>query len=222
MRQFAFAMVVALGACGSSGPKYTIDDSVLAQVPTADKNFMLAAQQERSIAQDQVLKAKADAAQADRDVDVADNEYSSSKLQVDSAEVQKKSAEATGDFNRKTAAEHDVRVAELAKDAAASKLDWAKERRSWLRAELDAAELNVEAANAKYELEKARLASAKGIRPSADFNVANYERESLERTQKYSQAKLDADKKQSAVEEAERKYRSRHDEWARSRGDDVR
>ena len=85
MRQLTFAMVVALGACASGGPKYTIDDSVLAQVPLGDKQMMLAAQQERSIAQDQVLKAKADAAQADRDVDVADNEYGASKLQVDSA-----------------------------------------------------------------------------------------------------------------------------------------
>jgi hypothetical protein len=198
-------MVVLTGAC-SGGAKYTIDDSVLAQVPTEEKQLMMAARQEQNLAGDQLLKAKADAAQADRDREIADNEYKASKLQVESAELSKKSAEATGDVNRKAAADHDLRVAELGKKAADAKSEWGDKRRDWLRAELEAAELHVKAANAKYELEKAKLADAKGIKPSADFKVANYEKVSLETAKEYSETKLDADKRKPNVDALERRY----------------
>jgi hypothetical protein len=217
MRPFMIAAVLLAGACGG-GSKYTIDDNVLAQVPLQEKQAMMAAQQERSIAGEQLLKAKADVAQADRERDIAENEYKASKLTVGSAELTKKSAEATGDVNRKAAAEHDLHVAELGKRAADAKLEWAKKRGDWLSAERVAAERQVKAADAKYELEKAKLASAKGIRPSNDFNVANFEIESLGQSKSHAEAKLEADKMKVEVDTLERTYRERNEEWASARG----
>jgi hypothetical protein len=221
MRPFMIAALMLAGACGG-GSKYKIDDNVLAQVPLQDKQAMLAAQQERSIAQEELLKAKADAAQGDRERDIADNEHKAAKLGVDSAELAQKSAEATGDVNRKATAEHDLQVAKLGVKASEAKLDWSKKRGDWLNAVRDAAERQVEAADAKYELEKAKVASAKGIKPSDDFNVANFEIASLDKTKRHAEAKLEADKMKGEVDALERTYRERSDAWASARGTAVR
>ncbi len=221
MRAFTITALLLVASCGG-GSKYRIDDNVLAQVPLAEKGPMMAAQQERSLAAEELLKAKADYQQADRERSIAENEAKAAKLTVESAELSKKSAEATGDVNRKAAAEADLKVAELGKKAADAKLDWAEKRADWLEAERGAADRKVAAADAKYELEKAKLAAAKGIKPSDDFNVANCETNSLEKTKSYTEAKLDADKKGPEVQALERKYNERKEEWQASRGSEVR
>ena len=209
--------VFLLAAC-SSGPKYKIDDSVLAQIPLAEKQMMMAAQQEQTYAKEEVRKADADYKQADRELDIAENEYKSSKLQVDSAELSKKSADASGDVNKKAQADRDLHLAELGKKAADAKVDFLAKKRKWMKSNLNAAEVHVQAADAKYELEKARLAQSKGIKPSNDFNVMTFETESLEKNKKYSEEKLDADKMKADVDDKERKYQALSQEYASARG----
>ena len=89
-----------LSGC-SSGPKYRIDDQTLAQVPLAEKQAMMTAQQEQLQAKEELRKANADFNQTDRELDIANNEYKSAKLALDSAELNKKSAEQMGDINKK-------------------------------------------------------------------------------------------------------------------------
>jgi hypothetical protein len=216
MRELGLLLMLAAGC--ASGPKYKIDESVLAQIPTSEKGAVMQAQQEQNIAKDEQRKADADLSQVDRELDIAENEFKSSKLAVDSAELSKKNAEATGDMNRKSQAEHELKVAEMGKKAGDAKVDWLSKRKKWIKAERDAAEEHVLATDAKYELEKAKLAQMKGIKPSDDFNVMNFEVESLEKMKKYSEAKLDADKMKADVDNLERKYQALNNEWNALRG----
>src|SRR5262245_15378773 len=101
-----------LGAC-SSGPKYRIDDNTLAQIPLQEKQGVMSAQQEQLTAKEEIRKANADYGQADRELDAAENDLKAAKLQLDSAKLNRKSAEASGDLNKKSAAERDIHVAEM-------------------------------------------------------------------------------------------------------------
>jgi len=216
MRELGLLCMMLIGC--SSGPKYKIDDSVLAQIPTAEKQMVMAAQQEQNVAKDELLKAKADLSQVDRELDIAENEYKASKLGVDSAELSKKSAEASGDVNQKGKADRDLRVAELGKKTGDAKVDFLSRKKKWMKATLEAAEIHAQAADSKVELEKAKLAQSKGIKPSDDFNVMNFETETLEKSKKYSEAKLDADKMKASVDDLERKWQMVSQEWVSARG----
>lgn len=210
-------LVMLLAGC-ASGPKYKIDESVLAQIPTAEKQMVMAAQQEQNIAKDEQRKAEADLAQVERELDIADNEYKSSKLALDSAELSRKSADASGDVNRKAQADRDLRIAEMGKKASNAKVDWLAKKRKWIKASRDAAENHMAASDAKYELEKAKLAQSKGIKPSDDFNVMNFEVESLDKGKRYSESRLDAEKMRADVDDLERKWQQVNTEWMSLKG----
>lgn len=206
MRKLSLALLVfGLAACGS-GPKYKIDDSVLASVPVSDKAGMLSAQTEQNQASAEIEKAKADLSSNERDLDIAENEYKAAKLNVDTAKLNQKAAEQSGDLNKKNAAARDLHVAEMGEQAADAKVDWMEKKVKWQKRVRDAAEAHVSSSAAKYELEKAKLAASKNIKPSADFNVMNFESESLDKQKSYSDAQIDADKLKPDVDGLERKY----------------
>jgi outer membrane protein TolC len=213
----AVLVAVLVGGC-SSGPKYKIDDASLAQIPLAEKQQVLAAQNEQLQAKEELRKAKADYDQVDRDLDIANNEYKSAKLTLDSAELTKKSADQSGDMNKKNQAARDLHIAQLGVKAGDAKVSWLEKKLKWVKANREAAERQVEAADAKCELEKAKLASAKGIKPSDNFNVLNFETESLEKTKKYSESKLEADRKKPDVDDLERKFTAIFQEYQNARG----
>ena len=129
-------------------------------------------------------KAEADLKNIDNELDVAENEYKTAKLQLDTAKLNQKTAEQSGDVNRKNQAQRDVHVAELGVKAADAKVDWLNKKRKWIKAQRDAADDHVAAADARVELEKAKLAQQKGIKPSEDFNVMNFETDNLKKQQK--------------------------------------
>jgi hypothetical protein len=211
-----FVATLAVAGC-SSGPKYKIDDSVFAQIPINEKQGLLQAEQEKSIARQEHQKAEADLKQIERELDIAENEYKMAKLGVENAESSKKLAEQSGDVNRKNAAERDLRVAEMGKKAAQSKVDWLEKKRKWAKACREAAEEHQHAADAKYELEKARLAQQKGIKPSEDFNVANFETEAMEKDKKYTEARLDAEKLRPEVDSLERTFMTQNEQYLSAR-----
>jgi hypothetical protein len=207
-------IAVTLFLCGcSSGPKYKIDDNSLASIPLAEKQGMLAAQNEQNVAKEELRQTKADLDNNEREVDVAVNEYKTAKLSLDTAELNKKAADSSGDMNRKNTASRELHVAEVGVKATDAKVSWLEKKRKYIKALRDAAEKHVEVADAKYELEKAKLASAKGMRPSDDFNIMNFETETMEKQNKWSQERLDADKRQPDVLDLERKWKALDDQW---------
>lgn len=215
LRHFLVAALLAAGC--SSGPKYKIDDSVFAQIPVQEKQGMMMAEQEKSIAKQEYQKSEADLKQVERELDIAENEYKMSKLGVENAESSKKLAEQTGDVNRKNAAERDLRVSEMGKKAGQAKVDWLEKKRKWIKREREAAEAHQKSADAKFELEKARLAVQKGIKPSEDFNVATFETQAMERDKDYTEARLDAEKLRPEVESLERNFMTQNEQYTNAR-----
>jgi hypothetical protein len=212
MRARDASLVLFLAACGG-GPKYKIDDAALAQIPVQEKQGVMGAQTEQNQAKEEYRQAEAMVNQTDRDLDIAENELKSAKLSLDTAKLNLKSAEQSGDVNRKNAAERDIHVAEMGVKASDAKVDFLSKKKKWWKRNRDAAEAHQSAADSRVELEKAKLAEAKGIKPSADFSVMNFETESLEKSRKYSEAKLDADKLKPDVDDLERKYQMMSDQW---------
>ncbi len=192
--------------CGGGGAKYHVSDNSLATATVQEKQGVLAAQQEKDVAQTEKQKAEADLKNIDNELSVAENDYKAAKLQLDTAKLQQKTAETSGDVNRKNQSMHDVRVAELGVKAADVKVDWLNKKRKWIKAQRDAADDHYAAADSRCELEKAKLAQQKGIKPSDDFNIVNFETDNMKKQQSYSESRMDADKMQADVDRLERDY----------------
>ena len=109
-------------------------------------------------------------------------------------------------LRRKSQSQHDVSVAQLGVKAADVKVDWLSKKRKWIKAQRDAADEHFAAADARLELEKAKLAQQKDIKPSKDFDVMNFESDNLKKQQNYSSARMDADKMQADVDRLERDW----------------
>lgn len=195
------ALCLALLGCGGS-LKYRIDNAVLADVPVADKGTMLAVESEINAAREEQTKAASDRAGLDRDISVARSDYGQAKLEVDKAEADLKLAKTQQDLNQQQAVQERIKLAKQAREVADLKVDLLKLRRAAIDAQADAAKAHTTAAEARYELEKARLAQARGKRPTADFNVAQFE-------QQATNAQGQQDKARVAVEQAQLKVAQR-------------
>jgi hypothetical protein len=202
-------LLIGAAACGGGGAKYHVNDNALATASVQEKQGVLAAQQEKEVAKTEQSKSESDLKQVENDLDIAENEYKAAKLQQDTAKLTQKAGEQSGDVNRKSQGAHDLRIAELGVKSSDAKVDWLTKKRKWIKAQRDAADDHFAAADARLELEKAKLAQQKGIKPSDDFNVMNFETDNLKRQQKYSEARMDADKMQADVDKLERDYHAK-------------
>ena len=212
MRLLNLGAVLLLVGC-SSGPKYKIDDNSLASVPLAEKQGMMAGQNEQNVANEELRKAKADLTDVDRNLDIANNEYKSAKLALDTAELNKKAAEQSGDLMRKNQSAREIHVAELGVKSTDKKVSFLEKKRKWIKECLDAAEDHIAAANAKFELEKAKVVSSKGMKPTEDFSMTNFETESLEKMKRYSESQHTADKRKPDVDQLEYQWKALDAEW---------
>ena len=201
-------VLVALAGCGGGGAKYHVDDQSLATASVQEKQGILAASQEKEVAKTEQQKAEADLKNVDNDLSIAENEYKTAKLTKDTAQLNVKNAQMSGDVNRQNQAAHDLRVAELGVRSADAKVDWLNKKRKWIKAQRDAADDHWAAADSRCELEKAKLAQQKGIKPSKDFDVMNFETDSMKKQQSYSSSRMDADKMQADVDRLERDYQA--------------
>lgn len=208
MRYPTIASVIFLIVAGCAGSKNQIDDSVLAGVPLEEKAGVLGAQNELTQAKAEQENAKANLKAMETDHAIARNETKSSKLQLDNARLNMKSDRGSGDLNRTGNSDRDVKVNELRVNANTAKEDWLAKKRRWLERTADAAEAHMAAAQAKVELEKAKVAEAKKIRPSENFNVMSFESANLDKQKRYLDARMAADKLRADVDSAEQDYRS--------------
>lgn len=210
-------LFMLVAGCGGGGAKYHVDDNSLATASVQEKQGVLAAQQEKEVAKTEQQKAEADLKNIDNDLSVAENDYKAAKLQLDTAKVQSKAAEQSGDVNRKNQSVNDVRIAELGVKAADAKVDWLNKKRKWIKAQRDAAEDHFAAADSRLELEKAKLAQQKGIKPSKDFDVMNFESDNLKKQQSYSSSRMEADKMQADVDRLERDWHAQLSTYEQAR-----
>jgi len=216
MRNLMWLASFALWAC-SSGPKYKVDDNLVTSATVDEKKGMFAAANDVNVAKAELAQAKSELDVAERDDDIASNEYKAAKLQKDSAKLQLETAKQSGDMNRRNQAERDLHVAEMGVKATDAKVDWMDKKVKWLKKTRDAAEYHLASAQARYELEKAKILSAKGIRPTADFQIMNFETQDLESSRKYSECRLDADKRKADVLDLERKYTSLNEQYTQAK-----
>jgi hypothetical protein len=216
MRKLIVPMLLAFG-CGGGGAKYHVDDASLASLSMQEKQGIFAAQNEKNQAQAEVQQLQANTRSVDTDLDVADNEYKTAKLTLDTAKLNQKAAEQGGDFNRKNAAQRELNVAELGVKAADAKVDFIKKKRKWIARSLEAAEQHVAMADARAEMEKARLAQSKGIRPDEKFDPMLFEQDYNEKARKYNEAKLDADKLKPEADGKEREWQTQQQAYDQAR-----
>jgi len=210
-------MMVFLFGCGGGGAKYHVDDASLASLSMQEKQGIFAAQNEKNQAQAELDSFKANLRNVEHDIDVADNEYKTAKLQLDTAKLNLKSAEQNADVNRKTSAQRDVQVAELGVKAGDAKIDWLKKKRKWINASVDMSERHVAAADSRAELEKAKLAQSKGIKPDEKFDPMLFEQDYQEKARKFNESKLDADRAKPDVDGKEREYMTQQQAYDQAR-----
>jgi hypothetical protein len=109
-------------------------------------------------------------------------------------------------------------MAELQLKVASAKVKWVETKKKYYDLQADAAEAHGEAAATKVELEKARLASQKGIKPSEDFNVGNFENQNMERQRKWDEARSKSESKRLEVERAASAYNLLQQQWNQESG----
>ena len=200
-----FTSFIFAAGCGS-GPKYKVDDALLADVPVAEKEQILRAKSEIDTATEEKNKAQNDLAVTEKDVSVADSELGQYKLEVTKVKAERDLANSSRDINKINAVKGQLQQAELARDVADAKLDWQKQRRRVAKEQLEVAERHWAAGAARYEQAKAQLAAAKGKSPDPKFTVANYDSQASESQAKYDQAKVDADRSQQDTIRQEQRY----------------
>ncbi len=200
-----FALGLTLAGC-SSGAKYKVDDASLASVPVEEKQGVLSANNDLAVARENKIKADADYRAASNDLAVAENDRKTANVTLDTARIKQKGAEQIADFNAKAAAGQEVEVGKLAVKAADAKVEFLAKRKKWFDRAVDAADAHVRCADTKKELEKARLAQAKGIRPTEKFDISQFEIEYAQQQKNYSDAQLQSDKMKPEVDNLERQY----------------
>jgi chromosome segregation ATPase len=193
-------------ACGGGGAKYKVDDVALAQIPVAEKQSIFAAENEISVAKSEHGKALADAQAVDHDLDIADKEQDQAKLETQKAKLESQAAEQSHDMNRVGAATRELKIADVGERAASAKVDWLSRKKKWFKALADVAEYRIAVAQSKVELEKARLAVAKNIKPSDDFKIDNFAQDYAKRTKEWQEEKRDADQMRAQVDQFGKTY----------------
>jgi len=190
----SFVLVVAIAACGGggdSGPvplKHHFDDMHIAAVPLGEKNQVIQAQNDYSVAKMERAKAESDFSEMGTKLEVAKNELQQALLAEKSAKSKKKAADESSDMTRVNAAAAEMRSAELSRKAADEKVGWVKAQREYLKKFLRYTEENMYAQEAKYELAKARLAQSKNIRPKG-FDFGAFESQFKKRSERAQRAK---------------------------------
>jgi hypothetical protein len=210
---FGFLVCAALvtGACGGEsrpGPlKHQLDDMFIAQIPIAEKQPVIQAQQDFYVAKMERAKAEADLNDAAADLQVAKNQREQAALDEKTAKTRKQNADKSADLNKINAAALLEREAETARRAAEKKVEYMKARREYLKKWVHHAEDLMYAQEARYELSKARLAQSKNIRPRG-MEMANYERQAQERAEYVQRNKPEMDRRKADVDRLRKEWQS--------------
>lgn len=209
--------VIGVVGCGG-GLKYKIDDSAIDSVSSGEKQDIFAAQNDLEVAHSEQRTVKTQIDELDRERSVAKNEKEQAALEVEKAGTEQESANASHDENRANGARHGKEIADMGVKVSATKMEWLDEKEDWLNASAQAADAHAVAAQAKIELAKAKLAQQKGIKPSGDFSVGNFEDQWKDKNDDWQSAKKKADSKQKSTQEHEAKWKDISAQQAKMKG----
>lgn len=217
------SLIATASACGGGGDeapgplKVHLDEAYIAQVPLDQKTAMLQAQNNYQRAKAENMKAEADYKEAGTQLDIAKNEKKQAELERQSAQRKKKDADDSGDQNRVNLAMRDVHVGDLAVQAADKKVKAAEAHRQYLKKWVRYTEENVYAAEARYELSKAKLAQSKNISPKG-FKVKDYVDQETDRSHRAQRAKLISDRERDKWNQKQKDYLASQKQVDQARG----
>jgi hypothetical protein len=142
-----------------------IDDMYIAQVAMDQKQAVLTAQNDWSVAKMENAKAEADYNAIGSQMQVVRNDRDKAKLQLSSASSNKKTADASADNNKINAATKEIRSAELGVKAADARIKYFETYRAYLKVLWRFTEENMYWREAQYEQAKAQIAQKNNIAP---------------------------------------------------------
>jgi hypothetical protein len=212
-RTLAALALAALFACGGgelARPKPVsskIDEMFIARVPPDQRPEVSASQNEFQLARSNKMTAEEDFKKANTDVQLAQGEVEKAGIEERSAGLKKKDADASHDMTLANAAAAEVRAAQLARRAADAHVTYARARRDYLKMVLRFHEFEVINKEARFELEKAKVAKSNNIRPDSGFDYAQFEAQQKDRSESAQRAKNDAEKLRSKMVEKEKAWK---------------
>jgi hypothetical protein len=184
-------LLILLVACAkpAGGPlSHTFDNTRIASVALESKQAVTQAQQQYDLALQQ--HGKADEALRDAEIEQDVAEYQAERTVLVSQLVATR-------MNDKLQTGADT--AALARRAAEAKVEFMRARREWLRRLESSTFYAVYAAQAKLELERARVAQGNNLAP-AGFDLAGFEQQLAARDQAAQAAAAETEKERQAAE----------------------
>jgi len=208
---------LAMAGCGG-GLKYTVDDAAMDPIPASDRAGVFEARKEQDIAASEQRSADTLLENLERDFGVAKNEKEQARLEIEKAIAEQEGAKASRDENQANAAAHNKDVADTNMKVVESKLEWLEQKRDWLKQNKKAAEAHVEAAKAHVELEKAKVAQQRGIKPSSDFAVSDFESQWKSKNSDYESEKKDATSEEQDTKKKEERWHEQQTQLQKMKG----
>lgn len=214
------ALAAACGGSSESAPqplKTHFDDMFIAQVPLDQKQAVIQAQNDYSVAKMERAKAEADLSEAKSAVEIAKNDRKSADNSVSSAITAKKQAEETGDQNRINDAARSLRGAELAKKAAEKRVSYLEAYREYLKKHSVYTEENMYWREAQYEVAKAEVAQKNNISPK-NFKFGDYPAQVSDRQKRAQKAKDRAESERGRAKSARESWLKQQSEADEANG----
>ena len=208
--------LLCLTAC-SSGLRYSVDDDALANVSAQERKPVLEAQDDIKKARAEQQFAEADGKQIDASASAAEKEQQQAELDCETTAQAQRQAELSHDIRNMNRANRAKEAALAKRKACQVKLDWMHKRQKAARLVKLAADKHVVAAQARYEVEKARLAQQKGIK-SGDIDVPRFEAQNQEAQNEWQSARNDADRALSEANDLEKEWKNADQHWLDIKG----
>jgi hypothetical protein len=210
--------LVGLSACASGGLKYTVDDNLLGQAPVIERQGMLEAQGELSAARGERQKLSSEMQENEKALAQAQGEQKQCDANCDKAALEQKQAGQGADISAANAANRNRLITEACSKVAEAKVVFLGKRQKALQAQLRAADRHIVAAQTKNELEKAKIAQAKGIKPSSDFQLSHFETQNEGAQQAWQAQKNEADALSTDADDAEKEWKDAEKRWQDLKG----
>jgi hypothetical protein len=227
-RSFAYRNLTALAlavlfACGGGGPSRPgplsalIDEVHIARVPPDQRPAVSQSQNDYQLARSEQLSADTELKETDTAVKLAQGEVDQAAIAEKNAKLKQKDADSSADLNRKNTAAGEVRTAQLGRRAADAKLSYVKAKRAYVWRWFLFTEHDTYAKQAKWELEKAKIAKSNSIQP-AGFSYDKFESQYKSRSEAAQRARSAAEKEKGKMNEKHSAWKTAEQEYNNARG----